>query len=181
MIIPKGALRGLNGQDTRNGSAPNLKRGDMQNKRLIAAAIAIASMLGVAASRTGAVLDRGAPEPAANQRGDYPMVTVRATVETDWLTPAEARRTLERRSTALTNWLSTRGGKVRVLSNTSLLLTHAANGARLATPRARFERILQIQLPLGEIMEPERGVTVAPDSVDLAGTAGPMGVVMNAF
>jgi hypothetical protein len=105
------------------------------------------------------------------------MVTLRATVETDWLTPVEARRTLESRSTALANWLSTRGGTVRVLSNTSRLLTHAANGARLAAPRARFERILQVQLPLGQIMEPERGVTVAPDSIDLADTAGPLGVV----
>jgi len=153
----------------------------MENKRLIAAAIAVASMLGVAASRTGAVLDRGAPQAPANERGDYGMVTLRATVETDWLTPVEARRTLESRSTALANWLSTRGGTVRVLSNKGLLRTHAADGARLAAPRARFERILQIQLPLGAIMEPEDGVSVAPDSIDLTGAAGPMSVVTNEF
>lgn len=114
--------------------------------RVIAATIALTSMLAVMASGTVAILDRG-PDVAQIDARDHSVTKLRAAIRTDWMNPADARRSLEARSAALEEWLRARGGGVRDMGTSSLLRTHGANGARLANPLARFERILEIQVP----------------------------------
>ncbi len=108
--------------------------------------MALTSMLAVMASGTVAILDRG-PDAAQIDARDRSVATLRAAIRTDWMNPADARRSIEARSAALEEWLRVRGGAVRDMGTSSLLRTHGADGARLTNPLARFERILEIQVP----------------------------------
>jgi hemin uptake protein HemP len=142
------------------------------NTRLIAVAIAATSMLAVMAGGTVAILDRGT---AMTKLGTSdPRVTrLRAAIRTEWLSPADARRSLETRSAALADWLQARGGAVRIISSETLLRTHGADGSRLAIPLARFERLLEVQLPEGIEMAHTQRALLGPDgSVVIASARG---------
>jgi hemin uptake protein HemP len=94
-------------------------------------------------------------------------------VRSEWLSPADARRSLETRSAALADWLQARGGAVRIISSESLLRTHGADGSRLAIPLARFERVLEVQLPEGIEMAHTQRALLGPDgSVVIASARG---------
>jgi hypothetical protein len=135
---------------------------------MIAAAIAATSMLAVMASGTVAILDRGAAI-TEHDTPDQSVTRLRAAIRTEWLTPAAARRSLETRSAALADWLQARGGEARIISSGSLLRTHGTDGSRLATPLARFERILEVQLPEGvELAHTERALLGPDGSVVIA-------------
>jgi hypothetical protein len=121
--------------------------------RLLAAAIALTSMLAMVSAGRVAHLERdmGAARPDAPELS---VTRVRTAIRTDWLNPADARSSLEARTAALAEWLHARGGSVQVISSTSLLRTHEPEGARLTTPEARFERIVEIELPDSIAFEP---------------------------
>jgi hypothetical protein len=114
--------------------------------RLIAAAIALTSAMAVMSIGRVAIPDRSSGGKQFDTAA-HGVLTLRAAIRTEWLSPADARRSLEARSTALSEWLRTRGGSVRVISSNSLLRTHDSDGQKLAMPRASFERILEIQVP----------------------------------
>jgi hypothetical protein len=112
---------------------------------LIAATMALTSMLAVMTSATVAILDRDTGthlQPLVRS-----VTTLRAAIRTEWLSPADARRSLEARNTALAQWLRPRGGSMRVISSDGLLRTHGPDGLRLTNPQARFERVLEIEVP----------------------------------
>ena len=141
------------------------------NTRIIAAAIALTSMLAVMTSGTVAILDRdrgAAPRDYANDG-----TALRAAIETEWLSPSNGRRSLEARSAALTQWLRIRGGSVRVVSSSAQLRTHAADGSRLPAAQARFERLLEIRVPRAVPVAQARSALFGPDaSVAISATAG---------
>jgi hypothetical protein len=142
------------------------------NPRLVAAAIATLSMLAVMAGGTVAILDRGT-DMSGVTASDQNVTRLRAAIKTEWLSPADARRSLETRSAALADWLHSRGGELRIIGSESLLRTHNADGARLATPLARFERILEIELPGGlQLVQTERALLGPDGSVVIASTRG---------
>lgn|SRR5262245_3546662 len=142
------------------------------NTRLIAAAIAATSMLAVMASGTVAILDRGTAMTELSTPAQS-VTRLRAAIRTEWLSPADARRSLETRSAALAGWLQARGGEVRTISSESLLRTHAADGSRLTIPLARFERIVEVQLPEGvELAQTERALLGPDGSAVIASARG---------
>ena len=114
--------------------------------RLIATAIALTSVIAVMSSGRVAIPERSSGNKQLDTAAEG-VLTMRAAIRTEWLSPADARRSLEARSAALSEWLRTRGGSVRVISSNSLLRTHDSYGQKLAVPRASFERILEIQVP----------------------------------
>lgn len=142
------------------------------NTRIIAAAIALTSTLAVMSSGTVALLDRehGA---AARHEADSGVTTLRAAIKTEWLSPSDGRRSLEERSAALSQWLSTRGGSARIVSSSAQLRTHAADGSRLPIAQARFERVLEIQVPRALATAQAQSALFGPDaSVAVSATAG---------
>jgi hypothetical protein len=142
------------------------------NTRIIAAAIALTSMLAVMTSGTVAVLDRDKGAAPSHEAGRG-TTTLRAAIETQWLSPSDGRRSLEARSAALTQWLRARGGSVRVVSSSAQLRTHAADGSRLPAAQARFERVLEIQVPRAVAVAQARSALFGPDaSVAISATAG---------
>ncbi len=142
------------------------------NTRIIAAAIALTSMLAVMASGTVAILDRD-QGAAPGDEADHGVTTLRAAIETQWLSPSDGRRSLEARSAALTQWLRARGGSVRVVSSSAQLRTHAADGTRLPAAQVHFERVLEIQVPRAVAVAQARGALFGPDaSVAISATAG---------
>ena len=142
------------------------------NPRVMAAAVAATSMLAVMAGGTVAIRDRSA-EMRVFTAPEQDVVRLRAAIRTEWLSPADARRSLETRSAALADWLHARGGEIRIISSESLLRTHNADGSRLATPLARFQRILEVQLPEGLELEQTQRALLGPDgSVAIASTRG---------
>lgn len=134
--------------------------------------IALTSMLGVMTSGMVARFD-----PATGEaRPDVPRRSVtrlHVFIATEWLSPTRARSNLEARSTALKQWLRARDGSAQVLSSRSLLRTHGPDGGRLATPQARFERILEIQVPEQTALEHMPRALLGPD--DKLAVAGDQG------
>jgi hypothetical protein len=103
---------------------------------------------------------------------DAGVTILRAAIRTAWLSPADARRSLEARSRALADWLHARGGSLRVVSSDALLRTRAADGERLATAEARLERVIEIRVPRGVELAHARLALLGPDgSVASTGTA----------
>jgi hypothetical protein len=140
--------------------------------RLITAAIALTSMLAVMAGGTVAILDRGT-EASHVDAPDRSFSRLRATIKTEWLSPVDARRSLEARSAALEQWLLARGGSVRIISSSAELRTHGPEGMRLTTPEARFERLLEIQVPEEVELAHTHRALLGPDgSVVMAGANG---------
>lgn len=138
---------------------------------LIAATMALTSMLAVMTSGTVAIPDRdtGAHvDPLVRN-----VTTLRAAIKTAWLSPADARRSLEARNAALVQWLRPRGGSMRVISSNSLLRTHGPDGQRLTSPEARFERILEIDVPDDiEFVHAQRALLGPDGSVVVANANG---------
>ena len=142
------------------------------NARIIAAAVALTSMLAVMTTGTVAILDREHGATPGNQT-EREITTLRAAIETQWLSPSDGRRSLEARSTQLTQWLRARGGSVRIVSSNAELRTHAADGSRLPTPLARFERVLEIQVPRAVEIARAQNALLGPDaSVAISAAAG---------
>lgn len=140
--------------------------------RVIAATIALTSMLAVMASGTVAILDHG-PGAAQIDARDRSVTTLRAAIRTDWMNPVDARRSLEARSGALAQWLRARGGSVRNMGTSNRLRTHGPDGARLTNPLARFERIVEIQVPQGvEFAHTQRALLGPDGSVATAAADG---------
>ncbi len=116
-------------------------------KRLIAT-IMIAASFGVVLARAGAAFFDGGPTASASNAEPVAVLQeLTATIQTDWLAPVSARRSLEQRNQALERWVAARGGSVRVLDTASVLRTRSSLGERLHTPAARFERTLAIRVP----------------------------------
>ncbi len=114
----------------------------------LVATIMVAASLGVALATGGAAfLDGGAPASASSAEPVALFQELTATIQTDWLAPVSARRSLDERNQALERWVAARGGSVRVLDTASVLRTRSSLGARLHTPAARFERTLIIRVP----------------------------------
>src|SRR4030095_13140966 len=118
------------------------------NTRLIAVAIAATSMLAVMAGGTVVILDRGTAMTKLHT-SDPSVTRLRAAIRTEWLSPADARRSLETRSAALADWLQARGGAVRLISSESLLRTHGADGSRPPLPPGRLPRAPECPPPSG--------------------------------
>lgn len=133
------------------------------NTRIVAAAVALTSMLAVMTTGTVAILDREHGATPDNQTS-HGVTTLRAAIETQWLSPSDGRRSLESRSNALTQWLRARGGSVRIVSSSAELRTHAADGSRLPAPQARFERVLEIQVPSAVEIARAQNALLGPDA-----------------
>lgn len=119
--------------------------------QLFAALIAMGSIAAVATTGTFAIVDRRAEQSTgAGPQASPAANTFVASIQTQWLSPEIARRSLDERSATLTAWSNARGGSLHVLSSTNLLRTHTRDGARLVAPVARFERVVEIRLP-GEL------------------------------
>jgi hypothetical protein len=142
------------------------------NARLIAAIVTLVSVIAVVTAGSIANLagQRHSDEQAANS--DAGVTILRAAMRTAWLSPADARRSLEARSRALADWLHARGGSLRVVSSDALLRTRAAGGERLVTAEARLERVIEIRVPRGVELAHARLALLGPDgSIASTGTA----------
>ena len=142
------------------------------NARLIAATVTLVSIIAMVAA--GTVVNRAETRHSGEQPANHDagMTTLRAAIRTTWLSPADARRSLEARSRALADWLHARGGTLRVVSSDAMLRTRAADGERLATAEARFERVIEIRVPRSVELAYARLALLGPD-----GTLASTGVV----
>jgi len=138
------------------------------NARLIAV---IASLMSLIVIATAALVANGGPQ-ASGAQPDVGVSTLRAAIRTQWLSPADARRSLEARSQALADWLHARGGTLRIVSSSAVLRTHAAHGERLAKAEARFERIIEIQVPHAVELARARLALLGPDGTIASMSAG---------
>ncbi|HZF26125.1 MAG TPA: hypothetical protein VEZ88_07670 [Steroidobacteraceae bacterium] len=131
------------------------------NTRLIAGATALTAIIVVMASGAVALLDRASGASGKDPRES--VTTLRAAIRTQWLSPTNARRSLEARSAALSDWLRARGGTLRLVSSSALLRTRAMDGSRLAVPEARFEHIIEIRVPQAVELARARLALLGPD------------------
>lgn len=140
------------------------------NTRVIAQALVLTAFIAVAASITFGLIGRDPGAQQSSVRPDAGFTTLRAAIRTQWLSPADARRSLDARSLALAQWLQARGGTLRTMSSSASLRTRAADGGRLAQPEARFERLIEIQVPHAVDLAQARLALLGPDGT--IGVAG---------
>ena len=97
--------------------------------RVIAATIALTSMLAVMASGTVAMLDRG-PDVAQIDARDHSVTKLRAAIPDRLDESADASQSRGTWRCPGGNGCARGGGGVRDMGTSSLLRTHGANGAR---------------------------------------------------
>ena len=117
------------------------------NTRLMAATM-IAASFGLALATGGAAFfedETGSHVARTDLPAVYQQLT--AQIQTDWLAPVSARRSLDQRNQALERWVAARRGWVQVIDTASELRTRGALGERLPAPAARFARTLLIHVP----------------------------------